>query len=70
VLEFDGVARNSTVWINGRVADCRPDATTPAVDAQYRAPVAWRKGRNEIVFALATNRGYAWGVYATALTSL
>lgn len=25
VLGFDGVARNSTVGINGRVADCRPD---------------------------------------------
>jgi beta-galactosidase len=63
----DGPVR---VWINGRVEDCRPDATNPAIETSYRAPVAWQKGQNEIVFALSTNHGKAWGVYATALTSL
>jgi hypothetical protein len=54
------------VWVNGRVADCRPEATNPAVAGQYRASVTWKKGSNDIVFALDTNRGHAWGIYAGA----
>ena len=52
------------VWVNGRPVDCRPLATNPAVDGQYRAPVTWAAGVNEILFGLVTNHGKAWGVYA------
>ena len=52
------------VWINGRAADCRPEATNPAVADEYSAPARWKAGRNEVLFALRTNRGKAWGVIA------
>ncbi len=54
------------VWINGAPADCRPHATNPAIPGQYRARARWRRGANEIVFALASNRGNAWGIFAAA----
>ncbi len=50
------------VWVNGAEADCRPDARNPAVIDQFEVPVHWRKGTNEIVFALHTNHGKAWGI--------
>jgi hypothetical protein len=31
------------------------------------ADVAWRKGRNEIVLAMLTNGGKAWGLIASAM---
>jgi hypothetical protein len=55
------------VWVNGRAVDCRPKATNPAIVGQYVVNVAWRKGANRITFALATNKGRAWGVQARVL---
>ena len=55
------------VWVNGRAVDCRPSATNPALDRQFRVTVQWAQGQNEIVFGLVTNQGNAWGVYATAV---
>ncbi len=63
VYGVDGPVR---VWVNGRVADCRPTATNPANPGEYRARATWRKGSNEIVFALSSNRANAWGLYAAA----
>lgn len=60
----DGPVR---VWVNGKPVGCEPDATNPANPDAYRAAVAWRKGTNRIVFALGTNQGRAWGVFATAV---
>ena len=57
------------VWVNGRAVDCRPKATNPARIGQYVTPVTWKKGVNRISFALATNRGKAWGVQARVLRS-
>lgn len=51
------------VWVNGKVVDCQPCATNPAVDGQYVVKAAWRKGMNTILFALNTNQGKAWGVF-------
>jgi alpha-galactosidase len=51
------------VWVNGRKVDCQPQATNPALAGQFKAPVAWKKGRNIIQFALATNGGKAWGLF-------
>jgi hypothetical protein len=50
------------VWVNGREIDCRPEATNPAVADQFQVVVRWRKGPNELVFALHTNQGKAWGL--------
>ncbi len=52
------------VWVNGQEMDCHPEATNPAVKGQYSVLVPWKKGVNRILFALCTNKGKAWGVYA------
>ncbi len=54
------------VWVNGAEVGCQPTATNPARAEEYRARVQWREGVNEIVFALLTNQGKAWGVFARA----
>ena len=51
------------VWVNGREVACQPEATNPARQRDYRARAAWETGANEVIFALATNHGKAWGVY-------
>jgi hypothetical protein len=56
------------VWINGREAGCRPEATNPAVPGAFSADTTWEAGDNEIVFALLTNHGRAWGVFAAVAT--
>ena len=52
------------VWVNGEEAGCHPEATNPAQANAYSVPVRWREGKNEVLFALATNGGHAWGVFA------
>ena len=52
------------VWVNRKAAGCVPDATNPARIAEYSCDVKWKKGRNELIFALNTNHGKAWGVLA------
>ena len=49
-------------------AGCEPKASNPAIEDSYACPAAWRKGLNTVLFALATNHGKAWGVYAAAAT--
>ncbi len=53
------------VWVNGIAVGCHPEATNPAVPGQFHADVTWRAGENGIVFALVTNAGRAWGVFAS-----
>ena len=55
----DGPVR---VWVNGEPVACVPDATNPIARDEYEAPALWKKGANRVVFAVATNRGQAWGV--------
>ena len=52
------------VWVNGKLAACEPTATNPIKVAQYAGDVSLRKGANDILFALDTNRAGAWGVTA------
>jgi len=52
------------VWVNGKEADCHPEATNPATKGKYTVAVNWKAGINRILFALGTNKGKAWGVYA------
>ncbi len=54
------------VWVNGRAVGCEPRATNPARIDEYRARVAWKKGRNAILVAMHTNRGQAWGFIGRA----
>ncbi len=57
----DGPVR---VWVNGKPAGCEPKATNPAAPDEYQADVTWKKGRNDLLFALRTNKGNAWGLIA------
>ncbi len=50
------------VWMNKKSAACAPDATNPCIADQYHANVTAKKGTNEVIFALNTNQGQAWGV--------
>lgn len=50
------------VWVNGKRDGCHPEATNPAIPEAYKAKVTWKKGINEVVFALFANNGRAWGV--------
>lgn len=53
------------VWVNGAETACVPNATNPAFPGdKYNVSCRWVAGRNEIIFALNTNNGTAWGVYA------
>jgi hypothetical protein len=61
VYGADGPVR---VWVNGEACDCHPEATNPACATSFRIDVAWRKGYNEILVALGTNHGRAWGIFA------
>ena len=51
------------VWVNGQEVACQPAATNPARQREYRARAQWQTGPNEVIFALATNHGKAWGIY-------
>ena len=62
-----GVDGPTKVWVNGEAAGCAPDATNPAIAGQYSAPARWKKGDNEVVFAIVTNSGRAWGIIARAV---
>lgn len=55
------------VWVNGVETGCQPEASNPASAGKYQAPANWRKGQNDVLFALATNEGKAWGIFATAV---
>lgn len=51
------------VWVNGGEIDCRPGARTPAKADEYSAKAKWRQGENNVVFALDTDDGEAWGIH-------
>jgi hypothetical protein len=50
------------VWVNGRPAGVVPAKGNPATADEFRFPVTWKKGRNEVMVALGSNKGNAWGV--------
>lgn len=49
------------VFVNGRESGGNPRATNPISAQLVSLPIAWEKGRNEIVIALRTNFGNACG---------
>lgn len=59
------------VWVNSKEVACEPTATNPITENdKYRAPVKWKKGLNDIVFAILTKNGMAWGLKARAGSSV
>ena len=48
-------------FLNGKEIFCNPKATNPVIEHCSELPVEWQQGRNEIIIALRTNKGRAWG---------
>ena len=60
-LGYDGPVK---AWLNGQQVFVDPAGTNPAVPNAGRAtPVSLKKGAHELVIALNTNLGRAWGVF-------
>jgi len=51
------------IWHNGELVGTHAEATNPARADAYRATVAMREGVNEVVLALSSANGRAWGVF-------
>ena len=63
VLHF-GADGPSKVWVNGKAVGVYPDLTNPASPDTRRAEVTLRSGSNDLLVALDTHGGKAWGIYA------
>jgi len=59
-LGYDGPIR---AWVNGREVFAGP-GTNPAVPDKAVVYADYRRGNNQILIALDTNGGKAWGIYA------
>jgi len=59
-LGYDGPIR---AWVNGKEVFAGP-GTNPAVPDKAVVYADYRRGANEILIALDTNGGKAWGIYA------
>jgi hypothetical protein len=57
------------VFVNRKSVGCDPKATNPANQHISLAPVAWKKGKNEIVVAIRTHHGQAWGFAAEGVAN-
>lgn len=57
------------VFLNGKEVGCDPKATNPASAHLMTIPARLNKGKNEIVLAMRTNEGNAWGFMARVLVS-
>jgi hypothetical protein len=55
------------VFVNRKEVACNPKATNPISQFVQAVKVSWKKGPNEIVLALRTNKGNAWGFMASAV---
>lgn len=52
------------VWINGKLVATELAARNPILPMRFTAKAVWRRGRNEILFALDSRKGQTWGVAA------
>ncbi len=59
-LGYDGPTK---AWIDGKQVFFDPNGTNPANVDKARVPFAASKGEHEIVVALDSNKGLAWGIY-------
>ena len=53
-------------WFNGKPIGGDMNARGPVVPTRYKAAVQWKKGVNEVIFALDANH-LPWGVMASAM---
>jgi hypothetical protein len=60
LLGYDGPVK---AWIDGKEAYYDPKGTNPANVDKAKVPFSASKGEHEILVALDTNTGNAWGIY-------
>lgn len=60
LLGYDGPVK---VWVDGRRVYHDPNGTNPAIPETASIPVVAGKGRHEILVALGSNYGRAWGIF-------
>ena len=66
---FFGADGPFKIWLNRKPLACEPKASGPVVPSRYSARVKWKKGVNEVLFAVDTLNGGIWGAAASALVS-
>ncbi len=49
------------VFVNGKEVGCNPNATNPVSSSMISVGVDWKKGKNEVMLAMRTHQGKAWG---------
>jgi len=59
-LGYDGPVK---MWVDGRKVFHDPNGTNPACPDASMVPFSARRGRHEILIALGSNQGSAWGVF-------
>ncbi|MAE62060.1 MAG: hypothetical protein CMJ49_11970 [Planctomycetaceae bacterium] len=58
-LGYDGPVK---FWVDGKLKFHDPAGTNPAVEDRAVIPFAASKGNHEVIFALGSNNGCAWGI--------
>ena len=61
---FFGADGPCRLWLNGEPVAVYPDLTNPSGADKRRAEVTLREGPNELLVAMDTHGGNAWGIYA------
>jgi hypothetical protein len=59
-LGYDGPVK---MWFDGSEVCCDPAGTNPALPDDATIPIRAEAGTHEILIALSSNRGLAWGVF-------
>jgi len=59
-LGFDGPVK---AWLDGREIFYDPEGTNPAIVDEVKLPVAMGAGEHELMVALGSNHGKAWGIF-------
>jgi hypothetical protein len=60
MLGYDGPVK---MWVDGKARYCNPKGTNPAAPAMGKVSFAAAKGDHEVMVALGTNQGQAWGIF-------
>ncbi len=60
MLGYDGPVK---LWVDGKARYCNPKGTNPAAPDMGKVSLAAAKGDHEVVVALGTNQGQAWGIF-------
>jgi sialate O-acetylesterase len=60
LLGYDGPVK---LWVDGRLALHDPKGTNPAVPHARRCPLRAKRGTHEVLVALGSNHGRAWGIF-------